>query len=255
MKNAQSAVEFLSVYAFAMVIIAIVISIAFILGTSHTPSNNIFSSCSIEPLMPCHDAVMVYNAVGGYTDYIVLFTNQVGYTLYFPSNSFALTTTGIGSSGTHVTGGDCSPAYASDGSEVICNSIIEGSLSPGIGSTSEAYFSFGYQLCSQSNASVCYAGAYNSTGYSTSSIGPPGSYLHRVTLVADNGLVLIDGATYFGGTSFYLTNGIYQLYAMPLQGHAFVAWASSPAGAINPASTDNAILTLASDETVTAEFS
>ncbi len=254
MQKAQSAVEFLSVYAFAMVIIAIVVVIAFIIGTSHTASNNIFSSCSIEPLMPCQDAVIVYNAIGKYSNYTVLFTNQVGYTLYFPSNSFALTTTGIGSSGTHVTGGECSPSYASDGSEVICNSIIEGGLSPGIGSTADAYFSFGYQLCSQNNSSVCYAGAYNSTGYSTSSIGPPGSYLHKVTLIANNGVVLIDGTTYFGGTSFYLTNGIYQVYAMPLKGYTFAGWSTNPAGAISPTNTNNGILTLTSDETVTAEF-
>ena len=114
------------------------------------------SSCSIQPLLPCTEALLTYNSVTP-LQYYVTFTNQLGSILYFPPNSLNISTSSIGG-GTNYQYGNCQPSFASKGSSVICAANIIVPSKPQAGSQVLVTFTLNYNICNSNSKSSCAAG-------------------------------------------------------------------------------------------------
>ncbi len=108
--RAQSAVEFLSTYSWALVIIIGAIAIIYLFF------NNVIStapsSCSFSTAVGCADMAVSSNGVG--SDFQLLLTNQQQYAIKNPKIY-------INISGAGNLNGACGPAYVLPGGSIICN--------------------------------------------------------------------------------------------------------------------------------------
>ncbi len=155
--QAQSALEFLTVYGWAFIIIALFISIVFVFVSSKGVSTYAPSSCYISPELPCIAAYLSSNSIGSFA--VVQFTNQLGTKMSFPANSIIFKPTLASSNYT----GNCLPVNAINTALVTCNVIMPGlRFSPG----TQVYpaFTIKYYLCPNN---VCSNYAYNTSGSAT----------------------------------------------------------------------------------------
>lgn len=250
----QSAVEFLTVYSFALITLTFMLTISFLISSSVTPQTTLYSQCNIEPLMPCEEALISYNAVG-FSTYTLLFRSDINYVLYFPQNALNLTTTGVGVPGTLHTFGNCYPQYASLYTQVICIANVPGATHPSYGDDVDSPFSLTYNLCNSYLPGSCQSGNYLTTGYSIESLSPAYTKLYLLGLQSYNGIILLNGAPYPGGSQLYLVSGNYIVYAKPNSGYYFEKWSvSSGTSNVVPSSAQNAILVLNSNSNVVATF-
>ncbi|MDE1871268.1 MAG: hypothetical protein KGI06_03445 [Candidatus Micrarchaeota archaeon] len=251
----QSAIEFMVTYSWAIILISLFIVMVILITGSRAPLSYVQSSCSIQPLLPCADSLLSYNAVSPMQYYIV-FSNQLGQVLYFPSNSINATMSSLGSA-TSYSFGDCSPDFASEGSQVLCSVAISGKSKPKAGSQQMVYFVLNYKICTTDNAASCGQGLYRSSGYSIQSVSPTGVNFDYVTFITSpRGNIVLNGMSYFNGTSAYLPPGNYVIFAQPQEGMAFSSWSINSQGSnVLNAASQNTILSLASNAEITAEFS
>lgn len=260
--KAQSAVEFLSTYSFALVMITIALLVAALIAGARGSGLDLYSACSIEPLLPCQQAVLSYNPSspsGAYSNFTLLFKNQLGYNLNFTANSLNLTTTNIGSTGRLYTIGKCHPGMAGLGAEVVCTATVRGANVPSIGTSVLTPFLISYQLCTSSNIASCSgtANVYNTTGYSTETLAPINTDLYNFSITSNNGIVYVNGAPYYSGTSVYLVTGNYPIYAQPFGTHTFASWSTVPSTSnfmITNTIASNSFLVLKQNGNVIANF-
>ncbi|MGC9190512.1 MAG: Kelch repeat-containing protein [Candidatus Micrarchaeia archaeon] len=109
--KAQSAIEFVVSYSWAILIIAVVVVFAYLFYSM--PNSIAPSSCSFESGLFCNDVILATNSVTHVTKLIVLFTN---------TQPYAITNSSIYSSidGKNTTSSVCSPSYAAPGAQVFC---------------------------------------------------------------------------------------------------------------------------------------
>ncbi len=168
--GAQSIVEMLSMYSWAVLIISIFIAVAFILSGSPSGQPAVPAVCTIQPLFPCLDST-IGQASNNKIPFYMTFINGLQNPMYFPSaNSFNLTTTGIGVSGTKSTEGVCTPQFVEPGAQIICNANVIGGFGPAAGTKVDVLFSFTYELCSKNAQSSCAPALYTTTGYATQTV-------------------------------------------------------------------------------------
>ncbi len=254
MLKQQSAIEFLTVYSFALITLTFMLTISFLISSSVTPQTTLYSQCNIEPLMPCEEALITYNGIG-FSTYTVLFRSDINYVIYFPQNALNVTTTGVGVQGRQHTFGNCYPQYASIYTQVICTAKISGTTHPSYGSDVNSPFSLTYSMCNSYSQGSCQSGNYLTTGYSLETLSPAYTNLYLLGLTAYNGLVLINGAAYPGGTEIYLISGNYIVYAKPNKGYFFAGWSiASGTSSVVPSTSQNAVLVLSSNSNVVATF-
>ncbi len=228
-KKQQSAVEMLITYSWAMLIIALFVSMVFVLSFSKPASSYIQSSCNIEPSLPCAEAIATAASSTRPIEYIVLFSNNLGATIYMPSNSFSATTTGLGVSGVMTWTGNCTPALAPEGSMVLCRAAISGTSSPPLGSLLSDSFAVKYGICSKLLLSSCSSAVYKTTGTSEEDFLSANIGIHDITLYTSTGTgyVSLNGVSYLNGTRVLELPGKYQVYAVPPSGYAFSSWSIS----------------------------
>ena len=120
--NAQSAIEMLSVYAWALLIIAIFVAFIFVISGPKAPISYLPPVCNIEPLLPCVQSTLtsVNTAHSIPIKYTVVFLDSLGVSMHLPANAISVTLTNIGSTGTNVYNGTCLPKNVSSGTRVIC---------------------------------------------------------------------------------------------------------------------------------------
>lgn len=256
----QSAVEFIVTYSWAILAISIFVVSVIVLSGAKPQQDYLQSTCNIQPLLPCEDALLTYGT-GGNIQYYLVFTNQLGALIYFPPNAITANLADVGSSGTPTGVGECTPILASAGAPILCNVSIRSSFNPAPGSQQIVNFAIRYGICTPSssclNANYIYSNAipsnYISSGYSMQDVAPAGIKLNRVLFTAepDYGTIVLGGVTYFNGTVVYLPTGNYIAYALPSQGYAFESWSGN--GIDNPSS-QNTTLTLDSDTNIIAQF-
>lgn len=255
----QSAVEFLVTYSWAIIAISLFVVSVLVLADTRAPINYLQSTCNIQPLLPCQETLLAYNSPSPIVYYIV-FTNQLGSVLYFPPNAITLSTPGS-ATGTSITAsqstGNCQPSFASPSVTVFCTVNLVTTSKPAIGSETIVNFAINYNICSTDNSISCAPGLYKSSGYSVQDVAPIGVKLNNITFATvPSGTVIINGVTYFKGTSAYLTSGNYVIYAQPPSGQSFRSWSvtNSVSTSVASTSSQNTILVVSSNAFVTATF-
>lgn len=254
----QSALEFIVTYSWALIIISLFIVSILVISDTKAPITYLQSSCSIQPLFPCTESLLTYNAVNSVVPfkYYLIFTNQLGSVIYFPQNSINLTTSNLGKNGVQHNIGNCTPAFASQGATVLCRANIPSTLKPNIGTQVIANFVLNYSICTSNTIKSCAPGYYKSSGYSVQNIAPTGISLNNISFVTNpGGTIVINGAIYFSGTSAFFTTGNYIIYAQPPAGKKFTSWSiASPSSTVLSTSSQNTIMTVSSNAVLTATF-
>ncbi|MDE1855273.1 MAG: hypothetical protein KGH57_03080 [Candidatus Micrarchaeota archaeon] len=226
--RAQSAVEFLTTYSWAFLVIGIFV--VSVLAVVSLPSKNtptyLPESCYISPSFPCSEALMATNSVG--TVFLLLFQNNLGTGIYFPENVLTtyngvVLTPSFTSNSTY--GGLCFPQNAIAGSTITCSVNMPTYKIP-TGSQANPRFTLSYQIC----APRCTRQVYNTSGTAITVVNPYKSVVFTEQLLTNptNGLIALDGVSYANGANVILVFGAtYSLYAIPGAGKTFFSWTSS----------------------------
>ena len=251
----QSALEFLVTYSWAFLIIALAVALVAILSGSPSQSNYLPSQCSIQPLIPCQKSILIGANGNTPIQFKVIILNNLAPYLYMPGNSFTVTATDIGSSGTNNYTGSCSPSLLLKGSEAICQASITGSLAPVIGTAVSLPFVIKYQICSTGNTAACPAASYSTTGYASQSLSKSSSSLYALQLTAStNALISVNGQRFASGSTVYLLPGTYPAYAAAPSGYIFSSWSKANSITVASTSRESTNITLTGNATLTANF-
>ena len=267
--RAQSAVELLSTYSWALLIMAIFIAAVLYIATG-APAVQVFSSdCNIQPLIQCQDSALLVNSTGKVI-FVVEFINKLQTPMLFAANAINVSASGFGKSGTAVYNGQCFPGFALPGSRVVCKVSAPAPSQQPTGTQIGTYFTLNYTICQSSNQSSCPAQYYSSTGYSVQSVASQSFNFVSVSFVANglygigylnttnaNGIIFVNGVPYSSGqTALFTATGNYVLNTQPPPGYLFVNWSvGSPSSSfVAPSNTQNSLLTLVNNATITATY-
>jgi len=251
----QSALELLTTYSWALLIIAVFVAAVAVINSARPATNYLASSCSIEPLLPCTQTLLTYNTISPIR-FTLLFTNNLGQTMYFPANSLNITVTNIGTKGITYNTGNCTPALALQGTPVLCTALISGTFKPPVGTQETILFSLNYQLCNGKTKASCASAQYKSAGQSSQTMAPSSILFHTLVIQTNptSGLVNLNGVTYLNGANVLLLTNQYSAYAIPPSGYKFTLWGVSGGSGLSSTVTPNTILNFSSNGTVTASF-
>ena len=175
----QSALEYLTSYSWALIILVVVVVSYFLItynssGTTFSPSY-----CYISAGLPCYQLVVSTNSLGSMA--ILLFTNDLGKTIYFkPTSSFYLKLTAT----TQYASGSCTPLTATSGTPITCVVYILG-YTPQLGAQLEPQFFFNYSECVSSNCN-----SKNSL-LVLSTAGSSVSYAYPANILLEEGIINI----------------------------------------------------------------
>ncbi len=256
MPRQQAAVEFIATYSFAIFIISLMLvaatAISMALNSSTAP---VYSTCNIQPLLNCQQSLLTYNSLGSYhyLTFVLVFRNNLGLVMQFPPNAINLTTAEVLASGKPSGAGSCSPTIADQGSQVVCITTLPGTTQLKQGANTYTQFSLHYSLCTSQSRSSCGSTLYSATGYSFQTLSPQQSSLYNFSISSPNGIVVINGQSYFDNSIVYLTGGSYLLYAQPNAGYTFNSWNGLLSSIANP-SVPNTVLTANANGNVVAFF-
>ena len=175
MKNfkQQSALEFLTTYSWAFIILTLVVAIVYVFAFSVPAPSYLSTSCNIQPLVTCLNAELSGYSANTPITYILVFQNQLGRPIYLPDNAINITTVDLGEEGTHYWHGDCFPNTLNAGGIAVCKAIIKGNLTSSniaIGT----FFNIQYKMCNSEY--VCQNATYIINGYSQENIGMAKNY-------------------------------------------------------------------------------
>ena len=172
--RAQSAIEFMATYSWALIVIAVFIAVVGVLILSPTKGTATLSpsSCYLTPSLPCYQSVLLTNSSG--SQFIALFQNNMGVSMYFPANAISLHPSYSSST---AYSGSCLPQTAPPGATVICNVSIA-TYSPAVGTQLYPTFTLSYQICP--SCATAGAQSYNTSGTSTLTASSFSSVLYSV---------------------------------------------------------------------------
>ncbi len=251
----QSALELITTYSWAFLILALVIAVVFILIGTRPASGYLASQCSIQPLLPCTQSIITtYNSIVP-IKYTVLFINNVAPALFFPVNSFVVTTSGIGKSGTNSFKGNCTPQFALEGDEVVCAAAISGTLISSVGSSVTTDFNTTYEICSTANQINCPTSLYTSSGFSQQDVQPASSIFYKLKLASSpNSIIVIDDQRYTTGQYVLLQSGNYVVYSVAPSGYMFASWSATPGASVLSSNSINTTATISYNGILTVNF-
>jgi len=244
MMKSQSAIEFMITYSWAFLIISLFIAIAITTMASKNPASYSPQSCYLQPSLPCYQSEFMANSTS--STFIIIFSNNIGPAIKFPSNSFYVIPT-ISSS---KYAGMCLPANSPEGATVICNATIKG-YTPSVGTQVNPNFIISYQICQPTCA------AYNTSGSSSNIVALYKSNIATATLLTGTGTgyIALSGIRYPSNTITYVAIGKpYLVYAIPPSGYMFGNWQVSGSISINSTTSQTAQITATGAGTVTANF-
>ncbi len=248
MAKAQSAVEFLTTYSWAFLVLGLFV--VAILSVVSLPSKStptyLPQSCYISPSFPCSQALLLTNSTA--TNFMLIFQNNVGTTLYFPPNSLLF----VPSFYTNTTyKGRCIPQNALVGSSITCNATLPG-YSISAGTQVNPKFTLSYQICT----SKCTAQVYNTSGTAVAVVSPYKSFVYTVQLLTSptNGHIALNGVQYANGANVvFVLGSTYSVYALPPSSNTFYSWTAS-ANVMLSGSTQSATANAVGPGTLTATF-
>lgn len=260
-KRSQAAIEMLTIYSWALLIIGFLIVIAFIIILTNNQTNYLSTSCSIQPFMPCRDSLLTTSPI----KYYMTFVNGLQVPMNFTANAINVTTTDIGISGIQHSMGECYPGFALPGTSVVCTANISGTYSSSIGRRVSTFFTLSYYLCGNDTQSSCITTSpYKTSGYSLQSIAPATISYNTLSILigpgssislAKMGWLVINGEKYAGGTNALIPYGNYTVYAQSSAGYAFSTWSIlQGTSVITPSTPANSVGTLTFNSASTIEI-
>ncbi len=251
--SAQTALEFVTTYGWAILIIAIVIALLAVYAGPRVNASKIPFQCNIQPGIPCTGATMLgYNSSVGGLRYFISITNNLGTPIKFGAVPIRISVSNIGSSGTSTHTGTCRPGTLYQGGIAICNVTIPGSIEPSIGSDIRVNFNISYSIC---QSGVC-TGNYIATGQSLQELSAANISFYTLTFdtsPSSGGNIYMQGVKYSNGDTVLLNKGNYIVYASPNYGDVFTGWTVS-GGTLSSLTSEEATLSLAGNAIVTAGF-
>lgn len=229
----QPAIEYVSAFGVSLLILTMVVGIVgFILLSTNSGSAYTPASCYISAQINCIQFAVSNNGTRSVA--VVVFSNNLGTTMSFPSNSIVVSP----SPGQSMYTGGCYPATAAPGATVTCNATLSG-LKPSVGSQLAAKFQLSYAQCTQGQCT-----SFNTTGTSTSYVSS-NTPVYKVTLLTlpSGGNIYVDGAEYQSGSVVdFLYGETYYVKASAPAGYSvFYGWETEGgtyiSNSISPAST------------------
>lgn len=248
-KKGQISIEYLVIFAFAFLIVAVVIGYLYFVGLHNTTYTG--SYCYITPNLPCQGIYVVSNsAVSANAKAYVIFTNNKGTGIHVGPGAFYFYPT----TSNTVYSGECIPANVPEGGVVVCNvtmSNVGGSVY--LGSQVNPKFSIAYSICSNNycNGLGANAPVFNTTGTGTTYVTPGVPSLYYITVKGSSINVTINGVTYAAGSTLTVfKNTRYLLLGDLPQGYIFGAWTSTGGVSIASANSQSTTFTATSNGTI-----
>ena len=220
----QSSIEYLSVITAALILLIIILALVGNLILNKHTYTNVPSSCYISPQINCQQIVIANNGIEAKA--VVEFTNNLGQTIQFSSNSFQVSP---GYAQTSYNG-QCFPYNAVPGAEVICNATL-GTFNPSLGTQLNPRFQMTYSQCATTTCSTTIA-TYNAAGTGTTYVSAVTTSLYTVQLIISpavpNAMITLNGIPYPTNTYVqFIKNAYYTITADPPQGYSFSSWANN----------------------------
>lgn len=249
--GSQSAMEFLSVYGWAFLVLAVFLLVISMFVTSKPAYTYLQSACSIQPLMPCVGSYLFTS--GDHLVYSVMFTNNLGKPLRFPPNAVNVSLVSLFNQSRIVSLGNCTPEIAPYHSAVSCESTTGSMAIPPVGSILTVYFKLNYHICS--NLTACSSVVYTTSGTSQTSLGGSSSALHTLKLYtnAAGSSIAVGGVQYQNGSVLLLSKGLYYVYAVPGNQSSWSSWSGVNITIADPTS-QNTTITVTTNGSLSAGF-
>ncbi len=216
----QSAIEFISTYAWSLIIITIFLVIIAVFVFSKGTATETPSSCYITPSMPCSSLLFTSNSSGSVMT--LSFVNNLGSKIYFPANSILVLSPSFTQTKYY---GTCYPSNAPQGAQIVCNASLLG-YHVADGAQLNFPFTLTYGICTPS----CSNTLYNTSGTATSFATPVRSLTVPVNLITSTGTgsIAVQGVEYPNGTVLKLISGAkYTLGAGPATSLVFNSWSAT----------------------------
>ncbi len=242
----QPAIEFLTTYSWAFLILAVFIVAAIAMISVKSPLSYVQSSCYISPELFCYYSSLLSNATSSM--FVIQFSNNMGTSIYLGGNSITLLPNAPSSK--RFTG-QCIPQGAPPGAVVICTVALPYPVQPDI--RAESAFTLSYKICDP----AC-SGQYNTSGSSLQSTSGYKRLLNPVTFMATPngaGNVIVDGVRYPSNTAIYLLSGVqYTIYGLPPKGQNFINWFYTSGIIVSNTLSQTATAAASAGGTITANF-
>ena len=246
----QSAIEFLTTYSWAFLVIGLfVVSVLSILAlpTSGTPVY-LPSFCYISPSFPCYQALVLTNSIGA--NFMVLFQNNLGAQILFQQPNSIVVTPSLYGGASY--GGSCYPLSAIIGATVICNvSIVGNTFSTG--TQLSPTFTLIYQICTPR----CTKQVYNTSGTATTVAEPYKQVIYPVQLLTSptTGSIALNGVHYPNGANvIFILGQSYSISAIPPSLYGFSSWSASSNVFVTSTSLQSTTANAVGKGSVTASF-
>ncbi|MDE1823612.1 MAG: hypothetical protein KGH50_04775, partial [Candidatus Micrarchaeota archaeon] len=150
--KSQSAVEYLSIYGWVIIALAVFLAIAYVLISGNTTPTT--SYCYISPGLTCMQTFVISNSVTSKA--VVLFQNNLGVKMEMATNPFSFADPYSAS----IYSGKCYPNIVPPGGIVTCNVTLSSLKQQPTGTQINPKFSIDYLLCDP----VCGSSTYNTSG-------------------------------------------------------------------------------------------
>lgn len=242
----QTAIEYLSIYAWALIILVIAISvIAFLSLSGSNSSTYLPSSCYISAELNCQQMYFMSNSTGSKA--FIFVQNNMGANMSMPANAFTIQP-GLSTS---LYSGNCYPANAIPGTSIECVAFIPG-YNVNLGTQLNPKIQLSYWTCTKK----CIASEFESSGSSTVYVsGFVPTFSVELQTSTGTGAISVDGVRYSSNANVIFLQGVtYSIVADPPRGYAFSSWSNTVEVDIPNSLVANATANAVGPGTITANF-
>ncbi len=159
----QAAIELLSTYSWALLVIMAFVGVIAVASFYQRPSTYTSQYCYIEPELPCYGMYIESNSIT--SNAILIFSNNLGVALNFPAGTSFSVQPQYSNTVYH---GSCYPYNAVSGNTVTCSALL-GTFTQSVGSESTPKFYISYRICGKTctSSEIASLPVYNTSGSST----------------------------------------------------------------------------------------
>ncbi|MDE1860713.1 MAG: hypothetical protein KGH72_03255 [Candidatus Micrarchaeota archaeon] len=246
-KRMQTAIEYLSIYSWALIIliIAIVVISYLALNRGNTAETFLPSTCYLSTELNCQNIIFMSNMSGAKA--LIIFKNDLPTNISFASSAFTIVP---GFSGASYKG-NCYPANAVPGSTVSCT-VNLANYNAHLGAQLNPKLEVSYKLCANGKCASQVNTSGSSTVYVSSLVSVRGVTLYTNTRTGD---VSVNGVPYPSGTTvLFIGNHTYGISAVPPPKYSFVNWTYSSSITLSSAAAQTTNASTSSNGTITAVF-
>jgi hypothetical protein len=214
--KAQSALEFLTTYAWAFLIMALFISVVVLLISIKNPQEYSPSACYISPELVCSQSIFYTNSTSSV--FAIMVVNNLGATLQFSQTPFMVYSPYFNYSYP----GNCLPSTLPKMGTAVC--IVKIPKTYPVGSQINPNFKLTYSLCPTGASCTSFL---NTSGVASDIIVYSKMPFSNITILTNTGTgnVILNGIPYQNNTKVTLINNlVYNIYAQPPSGYRFNGW-------------------------------